>query len=86
MVARVKEASEARGREMFAALRVFFGWLKRERIVAINPVAALSPPRPAPARDRVLSVGRDQSSLARHRNRRDVPRRRQAPVDQRLSP
>jgi integrase len=56
MVARVEGASEARAREMFAAIRVLFNWLARERIVKVNPVAVLSPPRPGRARDRVLSA------------------------------
>ena len=76
MVARVRAPSEARGRELFAAIRVLFGWLRRERIVAVSPVAALSPPRPASARDRVLSSAEISAPLARRRGRRDVRRRR----------
>jgi integrase len=46
--------SDARKRNLHAALSVYFGWLKRERRVARNPVADLDRPGPPAARDHVL--------------------------------
>ena len=48
--------SEARGCALFAALSGMFAWLKRQRRIESNPVAGVSRPQTAEARDRVLST------------------------------
>jgi integrase len=47
--------TEAMGRAMGANLSALFGWLRREGRVDANPCAAVDRPKPAPARDRVLT-------------------------------
>ncbi len=47
--------SESRGRKIYAALSVLFGWLARHRRVPSNPCAGVWRPSAPPARDRVLS-------------------------------
>jgi integrase len=52
---RNKKASIPRARAMFAALSVFFRWLRSERLILVNPCTGLDRPPPPPARSRVLT-------------------------------
>jgi integrase len=52
---RVEGASEARAGGMFATLSKFFAWCVEKRRAKMNPMAALSRPKPPKSRDRVLS-------------------------------
>ena len=53
--ARNKGISEARARDLHAALGSMFGWLHRHRLVESNPTAGVWRPPNAPPRDRVLN-------------------------------
>jgi integrase len=55
-VRRNVDPSTARARHMFAALSSFFAFLKRERLIAANPVAGLDPPSGPVARQRTLTM------------------------------
>jgi integrase len=48
--------SNARKRGMYSALSGFFGWLKRERRIAINPCSEVERPGPPPPGERVLTA------------------------------
>lgn len=50
-----KHGSNGRARKLHAALSVLFGWLQRQRRVAVNPVAGVWRPGPPASRERVLS-------------------------------
>jgi integrase len=50
------DPSTARARHMFAALSSFFAFLKRERLIAANPVAGLDRPSGPVARKRTLTM------------------------------
>jgi integrase len=52
---RVKAASDPRARAMHSALSAFFNWAKGRRKVKTNPVEGLSRPKPAKARERILT-------------------------------
>jgi hypothetical protein len=54
--ARNGKKSEARARALHVALSSFFGWLKRQRRIEINPCASLARPAVAVSRDRILSA------------------------------
>jgi len=47
--------SEARAHSMHATLRGMFGWLKRQRRIAVDPSVDLDPPTASRPRDRVLT-------------------------------
>jgi hypothetical protein len=68
--------SEARGCALFAALSGMFAWLKRQRRIESNPVAGVSRPQTAEARDRVLSTDEcvGFGGRARRSRCRPVPR------------
>jgi integrase len=51
---RNRGVSDARKRALHAALATFFGWLKKERKIASNPVIDVERPAPPAARERTL--------------------------------
>ena len=53
---RNKGSSEPRARAIFAALSVFFRWLRRERLITTNPCSGLERPSPPAAGRRVLTM------------------------------
>jgi integrase len=50
-----RERSVSRDRVLFAALSVFFGWLRDRRVIKANPMDGLKRPKQAKARERVLT-------------------------------
>ena len=49
-----RRTGASRGRKLYAALSVMFGWLMRQRRVTSNPCTGVYRPGPPPARERVL--------------------------------
>lgn len=54
--------SELRAIVLAAALSSAFGWLKKRRLIDVNPMLGISRPKPPEARDRVCPVQRCRSS------------------------
>ena len=50
-----RHVGASRGRKLYAALSVLFGWLMRQRRITSNPCAGVYRPGPPPARERVLT-------------------------------